>query len=257
MYTIYIQGIPKEKLQEIIQLETLENIKFRKVRELGVFKADSDKLGELYLQKGFNKSIYEENGVIKKKRSSWNIGGFEAIDAEALLIFLAILVIFFIGYVIALLGAWIIGNLFTLGSYRYRRHKFILYVKPPNIENVDYNAITKTLERISREIFKQGGYVKFESTEGISEDILEKSQDLLGKYNWFNRGEKLIQASLVIAVIFEGAKFLLEHFSSYQIQITSETAWFLWRIPALIFALIGLILMVVSEIKIRRTKFSS
>jgi len=245
----YIQGLSKDKIKEILKLETLETLKFEKVKKLGVLKAESDTLGEIYLQGGsWKRTLYvdEEGKIIKRATAT---GSFElgTLDAgEFTLFILAVLALFFLSFFIALIGTWIIGNLFTLGAYRYRENRYILYVRIP--KDREEKAL-RTLENIISKIIKSGGCVKFEDPKKFSDELISKSESLMGKYKLFNRGKTIISGALMFALILEGIKYLGDYFYLY--TIPSDLAWLAWRYPLIIVSLIGLALLIIGEMKIR------
>ncbi|MGQ4833784.1 MAG: hypothetical protein ACP6IS_07800 [Candidatus Asgardarchaeia archaeon] len=248
MELVYIQGIPQKEIEELIRLETFENITFSKDPSLKVLRAHSDVLGELYLQGSWDKKLVmsKEGKIIR------TAGEFPVFDVsgEGGLIVLAILALFLLGYIIALVGLWIIGNLFTFGAYRWRKNKYILYIELPKDEQQKNKAI-RIIQRINDAIIRRGGYVKTENQNLILDETIAKGKRLYKGYKWFNAGRYILSAVIVLASILEGGKLILEHYMNY--AISSETAWLFWRYPLIAFALLGLFLLVFGELKIRNT----
>lgn len=265
MYVLYIQGIPKNKLLDIIKMETLEDIKFKKAKIFKMSSADSETLGTLFLQEGsWDRKLFvdKEGNLITK--SSGGAGPFELsfLDMSGgegiIVVILAIIAVFFVSFFIALIGAWIVGNMFTLGAYRWRKNKYILYVIPPKTtDDITRNRkIVQVIQRIAEKILNEGGLVKFDNPEEVPEDILLRSQKLKLGYTLFNGGRYTITTAIMFALFFETMKYIIDYFSNSYITISSEVAWIVWRYPLIIISLAGLLLLMIGEIKIRRAHSS-
>ena len=117
--------------------------------------------------------------------------------------------------------------------------------------------IVQVIQRIAEKILNEGGLVKFDNIEEVPEDILLRSQKLKLGYTLFNGGRYTITTAIMFALFFETMKYIIDYFlNSYNITIPSEVAWIVWRYPLIIISLTGLLLLMIGEIKIRRTHSS-
>lgn len=168
------------------------------------------------------------------------------IDGEAALILIILIFLTLIFYAIAVLVVWIVGTIFTLGAYHIRIKKYIIEIEE---DPKQQKSVEKFINRLISEILKSRGNALVYSYEGIPKEITRSIVAMDKNYRLFFIGRLILNLTIVIIGVIEATKLIIQYFGI--LTISSETAWLFWRVPGLIFGLIGLGILLISELKIR------
>ncbi|MCD6515097.1 MAG: hypothetical protein J7L07_09265 [Candidatus Odinarchaeota archaeon] len=248
--TIYIQGISRERILELIKRSTDYFVSYTRYHKRTSGTINS--IGTFYLLKvGWTTtSYYKKKNKGTNRSEGWSslIHVFDAIHGIEITTILLLVVFSFMAiFLMSLAIVWIIGTVFTFGSYRYRKDKYIL-----EIVGEDYEKIKSFTNRLIKNIVREHGFITPIHQDDVDKNVYIMVKELEKSYRYFNKGRLILEIAVFFGLVCELIKFAVEFSNIY--TFPSEIVWYLWRFPTLLIALIGLIIMIIGETKIRKVK---
>ena len=282
-FAFKVQGISTARILEILNRLTSENLHFyafnvlRNPNQIISFgrramKAESQYLDTVYI---FNQTAWNDYKYRKKIKTSVPVQG----DITSLLP-LTVLGAFFLGYLVsynfgcnpllplefaaipvALYGIYYLGltiaeliaNLFTSGAYKDRKETFIVAVESKKEKE---NRVREMLNNLVDEIVRNGGYAQSlikKRDLKLKEETLEANQKHIKYYTkYFNMGKTILVAAITFFLLLETIRLLQIFYFKFS-TVTETQALLYWRIPLLVFSLLGLFLLIRGNSDIERS----